>query len=126
MDDRRVRILVVDDDAGVTSVLARGLRGQGYDVETTPHGQRALETIRGWNPDALVLDLVSPGVDGPTLCRTMRAERPDVGMVLLTAKGGTIDQVAGLDAGADAYLVKPFTLALLVAHLRSVLRRRAP
>jgi two-component system response regulator MprA len=126
VDDRRGRILVVDDDEGVTSILARGLRREGYDVETAPDGDRALETVRGWNPDALVLDVVMPGLDGLTLCRAVRAERPDVGIVLLTAKDGTIDQVAGLDAGADDYLVKPFSLAVLAAHLRSVLRRREP
>jgi two-component system response regulator MprA len=126
MDERRSRILVVDDDEGVTSILARGLHREGYDVETATDGLRALETVRGWNPDALVLDVVMPGMDGLELCRAVRAERPDVGIVLLTAKDGTVDQVAGLDAGADDYMVKPFSLAVLAAHLRSVLRRRAP
>jgi two-component system response regulator MprA len=126
MDDRRSRVLVVDDDDGVTSILARGLRREGYDVAAAGDAARALETVRGWKPDALVLDVVMPGTDGLSLCRLVRAERPDVGIVLLTAKDGTDDQVSGLDAGADDYLVKPFSLAVLAAHLRSVLRRRAP
>jgi two-component system, OmpR family, response regulator MprA len=126
MEDRRARILVVDDDDGVTSILARGLRREGYDVATAPDADRALETVRGWKPDALVLDVLMPGTDGLELCRIVRAERPDAGIVLLTAKDSTADQVNGLDAGADDYLVKPFSLAVLAAHLRSVLRRRAP
>lgn len=126
MDDRRSRVLVVDDDDGVTSILARGLRREGYDVATADGGDRALETVRGWGPDALVLDVLMPGMDGLTLCRIVRSERPDIGIVLLTAKDGPEDQVSGLDAGADDYLVKPFSLLVLAAHLRSVLRRRAP
>lgn len=126
MEDRRARILVVDDDDGVTSILARGLRREGYDVATAPDADRALETVRGWKPDALVLDVLMPGRDGLELCRIVRAERPDAGIVLLTAKDGAADQVSGLDAGADDYLIKPFSLAVLAAHLRSVLRRRAP
>jgi two-component system response regulator MprA len=126
VDDRRARILVVDDDDGVTSILARGLRREGYDVATASGADLALETVRGWKPDALVLDVLMPGTDGLELCRIVRAERPDAGIVLLTAKDSTADQVSGLDAGADDYLVKPFSLAVLAAHLRSVLRRRAP
>jgi two-component system, OmpR family, response regulator MprA len=126
MEDRRGRILVVDDDEGVTSILARGLRREGYDVATANDSERALETVRGWRPDALVLDVVMPGMDGLQICRIVRAERPDAGIVLLTAKDAPSDQVAGLDAGADDYMVKPFSITLLAAHLRSVMRRRAP
>lgn len=126
MDERRGRILVVDDDEGVTSILSRGLRREGYDVATAPDADRALEAVRGWSPDALVLDVMMPGTDGLQLCRIVRGERPDIGIVLLTAKDATVDQVAGLDAGADDYLVKPFSLLVLAAHLRSVLRRREP
>ena len=126
MDERRGRILVVDDDEGVTSILSRGLRREGYDVATAPDADRALEAVRGWDPDALVLDVMMPGTDGLQLCRIVRGERPDIGIVLLTAKDATVDQVAGLDAGADDYLVKPFSLVVLAAHLRSVLRRREP
>ncbi len=125
-DDALSRVLVVDDDDGVTSVLARGLRRDGYEVTSAPDAQRALELVRGWRPDALVLDVMMPGMDGLALCRAVRAERPDVGILLLTAKDASADQVRGLDAGADDYLVKPFSLPVLAAHLRSVLRRRAP
>jgi two-component system response regulator MprA len=125
-DDVRARILVVDDDPGVTSVLERGLRREGYDVATANDGLRALEVVRGWRPDAVVLDVLMPGIDGFEVCRVVRAERRDIGIVLLTAKDASADQVRGLDAGADDYLVKPFSLAVLAAHLRSVLRRRSP
>jgi two-component system, OmpR family, response regulator MprA len=124
--DRRERILVVDDQQDVTTILARGLRREGYDVTTATDGDRALETLRGWKPDAFVLDVAMPGADGLALCRVVRGERPDAAIVLLAARDGVIDQVAGLDAGADDYLIKPFNLAILAAHLRSVLRRRSP
>ncbi len=125
-DEPRGRVLVVDDDPGVTSVLERGLRREGYDVASACDGERALELVRGWRPDAVVLDILMPGIDGFDVCRLVRAERPDVAILLLTAKDASADQVRGLDAGADDYLVKPFSLAVLGAHLRSVLRRRSP
>ena len=75
MEDRRARILVVDDDDGVTNILERGLRREGYDVATAADVDRALETVRGWKPDALVLDVLMPGRDGLELCRIVRAER---------------------------------------------------
>jgi two-component system response regulator MprA len=123
--DRRERILVVDDQEDVTTILARGLRREGYDVATATDSDRALETLRGWRPDALVLDVAMEGADGLELCRVVRGERPDAAIVLLAAKDGAVDQVTGLDAGADDYLIKPFNLAILAAHLRSVLRRRS-
>ena len=110
----------------MTSVLERCLRREGYDVTTANDAQRALEVVRGWRPDALVLDVLMPGMDGLALCRAVRGEFPDIAILLLTAKDAAVDQVEGLDSGADDYLVRPFSLAVLAAHMPSVLRRRAP
>jgi two-component system response regulator MprA len=122
--ERALRVLVVDDDAGVTSVISRALTREGYDVRTASDGDRAIRAMREWAPDAIVLDVLMPGKDGLAVCRQVRTERPDIGILMLTAKDGPGDQIVGLDAGADDYLVKPFSLQVLAAHLRAVLRRR--
>jgi two-component system response regulator MprA len=123
-DRRPARVLVVDDDDGVTSVVARTLTREGYEVRTAPDGDLALRSIREWRPDAIVLDVLMPGTDGLAVCRQIRGEQPDLGILMLTAKDAAGDQIVGLDAGADDYLVKPFSLQVLAAHLRAVLRRR--
>lgn len=120
------RVLVADDDDGVTSIVSRTLRREGYEVRTVPDGDRALQVIREWRPDAIVLDVLMPGTDGVAVCRKIRPERPDLGILMLTAKDGAGDQIVGLDAGADDYVVKPFSLEVLAAHVRAVLRRREP
>jgi len=122
--ERRMRVLVADDDEGVTSVVGRALSREGYDVRVATDGAAALLAAREWLPDALVLDVVMPGIDGLALCGQLRTEQPDVGVLMLTAKDAAGDQIVGLDAGADDYLVKPFSLQVLAAHLRAVLRRR--
>lgn len=122
--DRRVRVLVADDDEGVTSVVARALTREGYDVRTAADGASALVAAREWRPDALVLDVMMPVIDGLAVCRQIRGEQPDLGVLMLTARDAAGDQIVGLDAGADDYLVKPFSLQVLAAHLRAVLRRR--
>ncbi len=123
---RALRVLVADDDQGVTSVVARTLTREGYDVRTASDGDRAIHALREWAPDAIVLDIMMPGRDGLAVCRQVRTERPGIGILMLTAKDGAGDQIVGLDAGADDYLVKPFSLQVLAAHLRAVLRRREP
>ncbi len=125
-DHRAPRVLVADDDDGVTSVVARTLTREGYEVRTAPDGVLALRSIREWRPDAIVLDVLMPGTDGLAVCRQIRGEQPDLGILMLTAKDAASDQIVGLDAGADDYLVKPFSLQVLAAHLRAVLRRREP
>ena len=124
--DRPLRVLVADDDEGVTSVVARTLTREGYDVRTASDGDGAIHSMREWTPDAIVLDVLMPGRDGLAVCRQVRSERPDIGILMLTAKDGAGDQIVGLDAGADDYLVKPFSLQVLAAHLRAVMRRREP
>jgi DNA-binding response OmpR family regulator len=120
------KVLVVDDDEFVTSVVERALRHEDYAVATAGDGEEALRLLREWRPDAVVLDIVMPGVDGLALCRLARKERPDLGILMLTARDASADQVAGLDAGADDYLVKPFSIQVLAARLRAIFRRREP
>ena len=124
--ERGIRVLVADDDPGVTSVVERTLVRDGYEVRTSADGETALRLAREWMPDAVILDVLMPRMDGVTLCSRLRPERPDLGILMLTARDSALDHVAGLDAGADDYVVKPFSPPVLVAHLRAVLRRREP
>ncbi|WP_027346607.1 response regulator transcription factor [Hamadaea tsunoensis] len=118
-----MRILVVDDDAAVRDSLARTLRFEGYEVATADDGQQALTAVAGGEPDALVLDVSMPALDGLSACRHLRSEGVFVPVLMLTARDGVGDRVAGLDAGADDYLVKPFAMQELLARLRALLRR---
>ncbi|GAA3453302.1 response regulator transcription factor [Dactylosporangium matsuzakiense] len=118
-----MRILVVDDDAAVRDSLARTLRFEGYQVDTVPDGAQALRAVKGQEPDAVVLDVSMPVLDGLQACRELRAEGVLVPVLMLTARDSVGDRVAGLDAGADDYLVKPFALQELLARLRALLRR---
>src|SRR5690242_2294260 len=118
-----VRILVVDDDAAVRDSLARTLRFEGYQVDIAPDGRQALEALRAGEPDAVVLDVSMPVLDGLQACRRLRADGVLVPVLMLTARDSVGDRVAGLDAGADDYLVKPFALQELLARLRALLRR---
>jgi two-component system response regulator MprA len=118
-----MRILIVEDDAAVRDSLARTLRFEGYDVDTAADGLAALESVRAGEPDAMVLDVSMPGLDGLQACRQLRADGIFLPVLMLTARDGVGDRVAGLDAGADDYLVKPFALQELLARLRALLRR---
>ena len=118
-----MRILVVDDDAAVRDSLARTLRFEGYQVDTVPDGRQAVEAVRGAEPDAVILDVSMPVMDGLQACRELRGDGVLVPVLMLTARDSVGDRVAGLDAGADDYLVKPFALQELMARLRALLRR---
>jgi len=118
-----MRILVVDDDAGVRQAVGRALAFEGYDVTQAGDGSEALRLIAAERPDALVLDVVMPEVGGLEVCRELRATGDDLPVLVLTARHSVADRVAGLDAGADDYLVKPFALEELLARLRALLRR---
>ncbi|HKT01445.1 MAG TPA: response regulator transcription factor [Rugosimonospora sp.] len=118
-----MRILVVDDDAAVRDSLARTLRFEGYQVDTACDGQQALDAVRAQEPDAMILDVSMPGMDGLHACRLLRADAVLLPVLMLTARDSIGDRVAGLDAGADDYLVKPFALQELKARLRALLRR---
>jgi two-component system, OmpR family, response regulator MprA len=119
-----MKILVVDDDPSVSAALNRALRLEGYEVAVAGDGPVALEEIAIRPPDAVVLDIQLPTLDGLEVCRRIRAAGDDTPVLMLTARDAINDRVHGLDAGADDYLVKPFALAELLARLRALLRRR--
>jgi two-component system response regulator MprA len=119
-----MRVLVVDDDPAVSGALTRALRLEGYDVSVAVDGPQALEEIAIRPPDAVILDIGLPTIDGLDVCRRLRAADNDTPVLMLTARDAINDRVQGLDAGADDYLVKPFALAELLARLRALLRRR--
>jgi len=118
-----VQILVVDDDRAVRESLRRSLSFNGYQVGLAEDGVQALSQVSARQPDALVLDVAMPKLDGLATCRALRAAGNDVPILVLTARDAVSDRVAGLDAGADDYLVKPFALEELLARLRALLRR---
>jgi two-component system, OmpR family, response regulator MprA len=120
-----MRILVVDDELAVRTSLERALRLEGYDVELAADGVEALERLPETEPDALVLDVLMPRMDGIAATTQLRARGDRTPILLLTARDAVADRVAGLDAGADDYLVKPFALEELLARLRALLRRTA-
>jgi len=118
-----MRILVVDDDAGVRQAVGRALAFEGYDVTQAGDGSEALRLVSSERPDAIILDVVMPEIGGLDVCRELRATGDDLPILVLTARHSVADRVAGLDAGADDYLVKPFDLDELLARLRALLRR---
>jgi two-component system response regulator MprA len=121
-----MKILIVDDDPGISQSLERALRREGYDVGTANDGEAALAVVESQRPDALVLDVSMPKLDGLSVCRRLRSQGDRTPVLVLTARHSLGDRVAGLDAGADDYLVKPFALDELLARLRALLRRAAP
>ncbi len=123
---RAGRLLIVDDDENVTNMLRRALSFEGYAVATARDGNDAIKKTLEFAPDLVVLDIMMPGIDGLEVARRLRAGDPQLAILMLTAKDSAADQVVGLDAGADDYLVKPFTLEVLTARIRALLRRREP
>jgi len=121
-----VRILVVEDDPAVRNSLSRALRLEGYEAELHEEGTSAIRSLQVAAPDAILLDLQLPDVDGLEICRRIRHSGDATPILMVTARDAVDDRVAGLDAGADDYLVKPFDLAELFARLRALLRRRGP
>ena len=118
-----MRLLIVEDEAAVRQALVRALESEGYELALAEDGAQALATIAHFTPDAVVLDVMLPGIDGLEVARRLRARRNPVPILMLTARGALGDRVAGLDAGADDYLIKPFALEELLARLRALLRR---
>ncbi|XVQ06544.1 response regulator transcription factor [Spirillospora sp. CA-255316] len=118
-----MRLLVVEDDPGMAALLVRGLRREGYAVDTAATGQDALWRVLEYDYDVVVLDAMIPPPDGFEVCRRMRAEGRWAPVLMLTARDAVPDRVRGLDVGADDYLTKPFALAELLARLRALTRR---
>jgi len=118
-------ILVIEDDPSIADLLRRGLIYEGYSVQVAGDGPAGLTAARDRLPDLVLLDLMLPGMDGLTVCARLRAAS-DVPILILTAKDAVPDRVKGLDAGADDYVVKPFSFDELVARIRALLRRRQP
>ncbi|MDF3301392.1 response regulator transcription factor [Streptomyces tropicalis] len=123
---RAPKVLVVDDEPEVRYAVEDGLSIEGHEVRGVPDGAAALAAVTEWDPDALVVDVMMPGLDGLALCRRLRALGDRTPVLVLTARGSVSERVEGLDAGADDYLVKPFALDELMARIRALLRRAAP
>ncbi|MFC7447882.1 response regulator transcription factor [Rhodococcus daqingensis] len=117
------RVLIVDDEPTIVELLSVSLRFQGFEVETAATGPQALDRARGFRPDAVILDVMMPGMDGFGLLRRLRADGVDAPVLFLTARDAVEDKVAGLTLGADDYVTKPFSLEEVVARLRVILRR---
>ncbi len=120
------RILVVDDDPRVLSLMERGLAFEGYAVDTAADGVAALDIARDRPPDLVVLDVMMPGPDGIEVCRRLRGGDSEMAILMLTGRASVPARIAGLDAGADDYLVKPFAFDELLARIRALLRRTMP
>jgi len=121
-----MRLLIIDDDRALRDALRRALSLAGYEVDTAAGGQEGLAGIAACPPDALVLDIGMPGIDGLELCRRLRAQGDRTPILMLTARDAVEDRIDGLDAGADDYLVKPFDVGELKARVRALLRRASP
>jgi DNA-binding response OmpR family regulator len=116
------KLLIVEDDQTLRETLAYNLQGEGYEVVQAGDGVTGLNLAREHKPDVILLDVALPGLDGLTVCRTLRRET-EAAIVLLTARDGEVDRIVGLDSGADDYIAKPFSVGELLARLRAVLRR---
>jgi two-component system, OmpR family, response regulator MprA len=125
-DTLTVEVLIVDDEPAVVDALDRALVQEGYAVASAGDGRAALERVARARPDAVILDVSMPQMSGLEVCRRMRANGDRTPVLMLTARDQVTDRVAGLDAGADDYLVKPFALEELLARLRALLRRTTP
>jgi two-component system OmpR family response regulator len=122
-DGQPVRVLVVDDETAMTELLSMALRYEGWDVRTAGDGATAVRLARTLRPDAVVLDILLPDMDGLEVLHRLRAETPEIPVLFLTAKDTVQDRVTGLTAGGDDYVTKPFSLEELVARLRGLMRR---
>jgi len=122
-DGSPLRVLVVDDEVNIAELISMALRYEGWEVTTAHTGSKAVTAAREFTPDAIVLDMMLPDFDGLEVLRRVRTASPDVPVVFLTAKDAVEDRVAGLTAGGDDYVTKPFSLEELVARLRALMRR---
>ena len=122
-DGTPVRVLVVDDEVNIAELISMALRYEGWDITTAHTGNKAVREAKDQDPDAIVLDVMLPDIDGFEVLRRIRANRPNVPVLFLTARDAVEDRVAGLTAGGDDYVTKPFSIEELVARLRGLMRR---
>jgi two-component system OmpR family response regulator len=122
-DGQPVRVLVVDDEATLAELMSMALRLEGWEIKSAPDGTTAVRTAREFRPDAVVLDIMLPDFDGLEVLRRMRADLPNLPVLFLTAKDAIEDRIAGLTAGGDDYVTKPFSLEEVTLRLRALLRR---
>ena len=123
LDGSPLRVLVVDDEENIAELLRMALRYEGWDVEVALTGSKAVATAKKQRPDAVVLDMMLPDFDGMEVLKRLRTDQPDVPVLFLTARDSVEDRVAGLTAGGDDYVTKPFSLEEVVARLRALMRR---
>ncbi len=121
-----MHLLLVEDEVGLAGSISRGLAAEGFEVDTVHNGREGLERARDQRYDAVILDIMLPGMNGYQICRTLRAEGIWTPILMLTAKDGEWDEAEALDTGADDFLTKPFSFVVLVARIRAILRRGAP
>ena len=122
-DGTPVRVLVVDDEVNIAELISMALRYEGWDITTAHTGMKAVRDAKDRRPDAIVLDIMLPDIDGYEVLRRIRAQQPEVPVLFLTARDAVEDRVAGLTAGGDDYVTKPFSIEELVARLRGLMRR---
>jgi len=123
MSEEKVKVLVVEDEASIRKFIAINLERSGFDVLEADNGEKALEMAVAYKPVVMVLDVMLPGIDGFQVCTRLRAEMPELIVIMLTARGQDIDKITGLELGADDYIVKPFNPKELTARIRAILRR---
>lgn len=123
MTEDKVKVLVVEDEVSIRKFIAINLERSGFEPLEAENGERALEMAASEKPAVMVLDVMLPGIDGFEVCAKMRTEMPELIVIMLTARGQDIDKIAGLEIGADDYIVKPFNPRELVARIRAILRR---
>jgi len=122
--ERLARVLVVDDEPLIVQMLTIALTYEKFEVSVARDGLEAIQQASQTKPDLVILDIMLPGMDGIEVCRKLRAASSEVGILMLTARGEDQDQVLGLESGADDYLAKPFTLPVLLARIKAILRRK--
>lgn len=123
MSEDKVKVLVVEDESSIRKFIAINLERSGFEVLEAGSGEKALEMAAAYKPVVMVLDIMLPGIDGFQVCTKLRAEMPEMIVIMLTARGQDIDKITGLELGADDYIVKPFNPRELTARIRAILRR---
>lgn len=123
MSEEKIKVLVVEDEASIRKFIAINLERSGFDVLEADNGEKALEMAAAYKPAVMVLDVMLPGIDGFEVCTRLREKMPELIIIMLTARGQDTDKIAGLELGADDYMVKPFNPRELTARIRTILRR---